>query len=103
GPNARIVDEYVEAGEALHRRVDGAPHFPRLGDVGLDGDRLSAPRLDLAHDRVGACDVRAHDDREGGAARGELERNGAPDVARAARDQGDLAVELARAHARAAD
>src|SRR5262249_10770875 len=109
---APVVDEDVDASEAIERGRDRrrpvlAARQVELHDQGVDAERthlardlLEAPgegvRERLPH-RRGVLQARAAGDRTGGedeveAAAGELQRAGAADAPARARDEGDLAL-----------
>ena len=89
--------------------VEGAKTACRLGhhpfgvggfrDIGHDRDRLATALGDFGGNRARFV-LRAIDDRELRALRGEQQRGGASDSRSAARDQCDLSVELAHFHFR---
>ena len=98
GPDSRIVDEDVQAAKRFDRFVDDALRILGLGDVRLERQRPSAARFDLGGDRFHARDIgpRQHGDRR--AAFSEIERDGAPDIARRARDNGNRSFQFLHAH-----
>ena len=93
-PQRRIVDETVDAAEALGRRRRHFLHGDRIGDIADAGDGLAASVFDRAHHGVGlrAIGSRIDDDRR--AAGCQFERDRAPDVAPGAGDDGDAAGEF---------
>src|SRR6266700_8279408 len=76
-----VVDENIDAAEALdrgrHHRLDRLG----VGDVGQARERPAAFAFDLMHYRLDFVAVRARVDDDRGAGRGQLEGNGAADVA----------------------
>ena len=88
--DAGIVDEDVEAAEPARRVGDHAPRVGRPANIHLEHDRAAtesthrAGRV-LRRQQIGAGDV--------GALSRQRERNGAPDTARRAGDEGDPARE----------
>ena len=88
-----VVDEHVDAAEALDDRVDQPIAVVPATDVRGDRERLTAGRLDLAGERVAGVLLAAADD-DGRAALGEREAHLAPEAAAAAGDDGDLAGQV---------
>ena len=93
---AGIVDDDVDAAEALDRGVHDALAEVRRGDIAVAGHRPAAELLD---ERDGllrglVVEVIDHDAR---AVAGEAQRHLAPDAPTRSGDDGDLAVELPHA------
>jgi hypothetical protein len=80
--------------EALDDRVDERGDFARVRDIGDVQGRFAAGLLDERHRLLRLRPRRACIHHDGGAACGERARDGAADVARAARDKRDFAREL---------
>ena len=91
---AGIVDEDIEPAEILHDLIDHRLHGGEIGDVGLVGLRLAALRHDLGDQRFGLLAGVAVIDRDARALCGEAERDLAPDAARRAGHQSDLALQV---------
>ena len=94
---AALLTRMSSRPNALERRHRPAgAHRRFVGDVGEHRERLARRALRSRRaSRARPCDVRARDDDDRRAAVGEIERDGAADIARAAGDEGDAAVELA--------
>ena len=91
---ARVVDEHVDAAERVEGPVGQRLHVVLARDVGLDDERTPALLLDRARDVEHRVWVRAlavvpaeEAERDGGAFRGERERDRAADPAAGAGDQ----------------
>ena len=78
---------------ALCALATAVAHRGEIGEVHLDRQRAAAQALDLADQRFAVGGL-AHADDHVGAGAGAAERAGAPDAARGAGDQDDLAIEL---------
>jgi hypothetical protein len=94
GTHGRVVDEQVEAAEFLHARGNHGIDGRAVGDVGELQGCASAARADVG-DRLpglGARAARMHE--HCGARAGELQSDGAPDVARGAGHERDFARKL---------
>ena len=89
-----VVDERIEAPEMLDRRPHQCGHFARRGDVGDVRRRLAAGFLDHGDGFLGLRARRSRVDHHCRTAGGERARDGAADVAGAARNQRNLAGEL---------
>ena len=92
-PDAGIVDEHVDAPEALERLSDGRIHLALIRDVDGEGQgRAAALRDLLGHGlRRRRVDVRH---RDGGAERGESHRRRPPDAGPGAGDEDRAAAEV---------
>ena len=87
----RAVDENVDPAKGVDRRLHHFAHRRRVGDVADMADRAAACRVDLANQRVEFGLRAARVDANRCACRGHFERERAADIARAARDDDDLA------------
>src|SRR6266540_5672849 len=96
--HCRVVDENVDASEALDRGGDHLLHRLRVGYVSDDGKRLAACPLDLARDGLSFLQVRPGIDDDGRATCAERERNPSADVASGAGDDRDAAFEFLVRH-----
>jgi hypothetical protein len=91
---AGVVDDDVEAAEAVHRGLREPLGEARRGDVAGNRHRSPAGRLDRGHRLLGRLLVEVVD-HDGGSVRRELDRDLSPDAASGTGDDGDLAVQLA--------
>jgi hypothetical protein len=89
----RVVDEEVDAAEALDRGRDHAVDRGSIGDVGDGGERLAALGDDLGDDGIGLGLIGAGVDDDRGAILRQLQRDGTADVTAGAGDEGDAAGE----------
>jgi hypothetical protein len=98
-PEARVVDEDVDAPGRRERDVDGTRDLIELRDIHLHRDRMPAEPLDLARHRRrrGGVAQAEHDIRPG---MRECERDRLPQAARGAGDEGDSAREVEAGKAR---
>ena len=87
--DAGVVVEDVDAAEALDGGCDQPIEVGQVRDVGLDGQRTAAGRLDLAGGLLGQLGAQVGDD-DAGALLREAQRNRAPDAPGGARDDRDL-------------
>jgi hypothetical protein len=94
-----VVDEDVDAAEAIERGPDGRRHRVLVAHVYLDRKRTTPQRFDLCGrgvDRPREPGVRLHRlrrDHDVGALPRQGQRDAPPDAARRARDERHLAVE----------
>jgi hypothetical protein len=93
-PHGGIVDEDVEAAEALDRRRDQPFDCDRIADVGQYRQRLAAGGDDFVGDGRNGMLITPSIDDYGRTRGGERQGNGTTDVAAAARDQGDVSLEI---------
>src|SRR5262249_25815617 len=84
--DARVVDEDLQAAEALDRRGDDAVARRAAPQVAGECDAACAHGLDLAHERIELGGVSRHD-REARALARQRERARAADAAAGARDE----------------
>ena len=89
-----VVDQDVEAAEALHHVVDQALDLRRLRQVALEGLRLDAVLADLVRDRAGLVGALRIDHRDVGAGRGERMADALAQPAIAAGDDRDRILEI---------
>jgi hypothetical protein len=96
--SARIVDQGVDAAEALERLVDHRPNLAVLPNVDGHGQRASADPLDFGGRLLQRLRPSTSDD-DIGAAAGQIQRDGASDTGSAAGHQrGRAAVDTAVRH-----
>ena len=93
-----VVDDDVQPPEALGDRRDHRVHVGALRDVGGDQQGIAAARRDLVDHGLAFVAARAHVHGDFRAGVGERQRDGAPDVAARAGDEGDLAFERSAVH-----
>ena len=86
-----VVDQDIDAAEALERGFSERSRGFFIGDVAEHAGRLAAGRLDLAHDAVGFRPVRAHVHHHRRTGLRERQRDGAANIAPGAGDDGDFA------------
>ena len=73
---------------------EGLAHRGRVGQLGMNGDRLAAGITDTRHERLGIIPAAAVVDRDGGAGLGEAAGDARADAGGSAGDQGDLAGQV---------
>jgi hypothetical protein len=90
---ASVVDDNVDAGEALERGADEALPELRVGDVADACDRLGADLPKIVDRVIGDCRVQVVD-HNARALTAKFERNLSSDAAPGSRDEGNLSVKF---------
>ena len=94
----RVVDDDVQAAEALRDRRDHRVDLGALGHVGERQQRLAAASEDLVDHGLALLPAGAHVDRDLRARVGQRQRDGAPDVAAGTGDQRDPTLQRCGVH-----
>ncbi len=94
--DAGVIDQHVDAAEALHRQRHGTLHRIGVGDVAAQAERLAAEMVAQVLDQTVQRRLVEVEDRQSRTGPGETQRQRATDAGTAAADQHHLvAVGLA--------